>query len=279
MLDNQLAHRLLFLDVGGRRASQPYPLQPGLMAARHEFQARHAGMAKRWRQRMPAVSATRNGTALNAFASPCCCAFHSNATKRPKETPMPARIIGMIGTQQEARRGSPHQGTDIAAMGDRLHRLHEQWNSRFLFSLMVRAPPPKVSAIALYAADHTERIKFPDRAPAGLGGAGAGGAAGRDLRPAHARADGAAYHRRHQRRGPGQRGRLPPKNDRYRRAGEYLDAMRKLWTSDSRDRPSAASSTASRAAIPTSSRHQQPCPPLFFGGSSEGALEMGARHC
>ena len=69
-----------------------------------------------------------------------------------------------------------------------------------------------------------------------------------------------------------------PKNDRYRRAGEYLDVMRKLWTSDS---PIDHHGEFYRleGGYSDIKPFQQPFPPLFFGGSSEGALEMGAKHC
>ena len=54
--------------------------------------------------------------------------------------------------------------------------------------------------------------------------------------------------------------------------------MRKLWTSDS---PINHHGEFYRVEGGYSDikPYQQPCPPLFFGGSSVGALEMGARHC
>ena len=69
-----------------------------------------------------------------------------------------------------------------------------------------------------------------------------------------------------------------PKNDRYRRAGEYLEVMRKMWTSDS---PFNHRGEFYRVegAYSDIKPHQQPHPRLFFGGSSEGALQMGAEHC
>jgi alkanesulfonate monooxygenase len=69
-----------------------------------------------------------------------------------------------------------------------------------------------------------------------------------------------------------------PKNDRYRRASEYLEVMRKLWTSDS---PIDHKGEFYRieGGYTDIKPYQQPYPSLFFGGSSEGALEMGAKHC
>ena len=54
--------------------------------------------------------------------------------------------------------------------------------------------------------------------------------------------------------------------------------MRRLWTSDS---PIDHHGEFYRieGGYSDIKPFQQPCPPLFFGGSSEGALEMGARHC
>ena len=76
--------------------------------------------------------------------------------------------------------------------------------------------------------------QVPDRTPAGLGGTGARGSSDRDLRPAHAGPDVAACHRRHQRCRSGQRRRLPAQERSLPAApGEYLDLMRRIWTSDS----------------------------------------------
>jgi alkanesulfonate monooxygenase len=69
-----------------------------------------------------------------------------------------------------------------------------------------------------------------------------------------------------------------PKNERYRRAGEYLDVMRKIWTSE---RPFDHRGEFYRleGAYSDIKPYQQPYPTLFFGGSSDGALKMGAEHC
>jgi alkanesulfonate monooxygenase len=73
-------------------------------------------------------------------------------------------------------------------------------------------------------------------------------------------------------------GDFSPKEERYQRASEYLDVMRKVWTSkepfDYEGRFYRFRSVFSEARP-----FQQPHPPLFFGGSSPGAMEMGTRHC
>ena len=69
-----------------------------------------------------------------------------------------------------------------------------------------------------------------------------------------------------------------PKHERYRRAAEYLAVMRKVWCG-----PEPFDHDGEfyrvRAALTDVKPLQSPHPPLFFGGSSDGALEMGAEHC
>ena len=69
-----------------------------------------------------------------------------------------------------------------------------------------------------------------------------------------------------------------PKTERYERAAEYLALMRKTWTTT---KPfdfdgSFYRVTGAASDVPP---YQEPHPPLFFGGASEGALTMGAEHC
>ncbi|TXL73484.1 LLM class flavin-dependent oxidoreductase [Vineibacter terrae] len=73
-------------------------------------------------------------------------------------------------------------------------------------------------------------------------------------------------------------GDFQPKEVRYRRAGEYIEVMKRAWSSQRRFdfegefyRVKGAQSDVRPL--------QSPHPPLFFGGSSEGALAMGAQHC
>lgn len=68
------------------------------------------------------------------------------------------------------------------------------------------------------------------------------------------------------------------KDARYARAAEYLDVMRKVWTSETpfdHEGEHYRFKKAFSAVKPL----QRPQIPLFFGGSSDGALEMGAPHC
>jgi alkanesulfonate monooxygenase len=73
-------------------------------------------------------------------------------------------------------------------------------------------------------------------------------------------------------------GDFSPKQERYLRAAEYLDVVRKVWTStapfDYEGRFYRFRDVYSEARP-----FQQPHPPLFFGGSSPEAMEMGAQHC
>src|SRR5437660_10201996 len=99
-------------------------------------------MAKRWRQRMPAVNTARNGTALGLFFD----AFSSRepvsaSLENGMERLLSLAVVRFIPVKHQAtsgnaharknhrndrhpagrRRGSPDQGTDIPPMGDRLH--------------------------------------------------------------------------------------------------------------------------------------------------------------
>ncbi|MFN5511086.1 MAG: LLM class flavin-dependent oxidoreductase [Burkholderiales bacterium] len=73
-------------------------------------------------------------------------------------------------------------------------------------------------------------------------------------------------------------GDFTPKDERYERAAEYLEVMRKVWTH--REPFDHEGRFYRFAAVRSDARPlQKPYPPLFFGGSSEGALVMGAAHC
>ena len=68
------------------------------------------------------------------------------------------------------------------------------------------------------------------------------------------------------------------KEFRYRRASEYLDIMRKIWTSPTPfdyDGKFYKLQKAFSAVKPV----QKPHVPLYFGGTSPGAFDMGAEHC
>jgi alkanesulfonate monooxygenase len=68
------------------------------------------------------------------------------------------------------------------------------------------------------------------------------------------------------------------KQERYRRATEYLELMKLAWSSA---RPFDFAGEFYRVTGAHSDVRplQKPHPPLFFGGASDGALAMGARCC
>ena len=68
------------------------------------------------------------------------------------------------------------------------------------------------------------------------------------------------------------------KDARYERAAEYLSVLRRVWTLD-KPFDHEGRYYQFRGAWSAVKPLQQPAPPIFFGGSSEGALAMGAEHC
>ena len=73
-------------------------------------------------------------------------------------------------------------------------------------------------------------------------------------------------------------GDFSPKEERYRRAAEYLQLMKLAWSSEQPFDFSGEFYRVKGAHSDVRPR-QQPHPLLFFGGASDGALEMGARLC
>jgi len=73
-------------------------------------------------------------------------------------------------------------------------------------------------------------------------------------------------------------GDFTPKAERYRRAAEYLELMQLAWSSE---KPFDFNGEFYRVHGAHSDVRplQKPHPLLFFGGASDGALEMGARLC
>ena len=73
-------------------------------------------------------------------------------------------------------------------------------------------------------------------------------------------------------------GDFQPKDVRYRRAAEYLSVMRRVWTEPGPfdHKGEFYHFEGVRSDVQPL---QDPHPLLFFGGSSEGALAMGAEHC
>jgi alkanesulfonate monooxygenase len=66
-----------------------------------------------------------------------------------------------------------------------------------------------------------------------------------------------------------------PKEARYARCGEFLDIVRRLWTSEE---PVTAVGEHLRVEQAVLARHPDPLPPVFFGGSSPAAGEVAARY-
>jgi alkanesulfonate monooxygenase len=73
-------------------------------------------------------------------------------------------------------------------------------------------------------------------------------------------------------------GDFTPKAQRYRRAAEYLELMKLAWLNE-RPFDFAGEFYSVKGAHSDVHPLQKPHPLLFFGGASDGALEMGARHC
>ncbi len=73
-------------------------------------------------------------------------------------------------------------------------------------------------------------------------------------------------------------GDFSPKVERYRRASEYLELMKLAWANE---QPFDFSGEFYKVKGASSDVRplQQPHPLLFFGGASDGALEMGAKLC
>jgi len=73
-------------------------------------------------------------------------------------------------------------------------------------------------------------------------------------------------------------GDFTPKDERYRRAAEYLELMKLTWLNE---KPFDFEGAFYRVKGAHSDVHplQKPHPLLFFGGASDGALAMGAKLC
>jgi alkanesulfonate monooxygenase len=73
-------------------------------------------------------------------------------------------------------------------------------------------------------------------------------------------------------------GDFSPKDERYRRAAEYLELMKLVWSNE-QPFDFAGDFYRVKGAHSDVRPLQRPHPLLFFGGASLGALEMGARLC
>ena len=66
-----------------------------------------------------------------------------------------------------------------------------------------------------------------------------------------------------------------PKQARYARCGEFLDIVRRLWTSED---PVSVTGEHLHVEQASLARHPDPLPPVFFGGSSPEAGQVAARY-
>ncbi len=191
---------------------------------------------------------------------------------------MPVKIIGMIGV-------APPQGTTLHVIAGGISptflrdfaQAHEKAGFDYVL-VGYYASSAEGFNVATYAAAHTETLSYliahrPGvTAPTLAARAAAtmdqlsGGRLALHIIVGNSDAD-------QQREGD-----FSPKEERYQRASEYLEVMRKVWTSKT---PFDYEGKFYRFKDVFSEARpfQQPHPPLFFGGSSPGAMEMGARHC
>jgi alkanesulfonate monooxygenase len=190
---------------------------------------------------------------------------------------MPVTINGMIG--------APTRGTTVHLIRGQISpqhlidsaRLHE--NSGYDAVLVgYFAAAAEGFAVAMFAATHTERLRF---LIAHRPGTVAPALAARQIATFDQLTRGRLS--MHIIAGASQRdqaseGDFLPKEQRYLRAGEYLAVMRRIWTSAE---PFDHHGTFYRleGAFSDVKPFQHPYPRLYFGGSSEAALDMGAEHC
>jgi alkanesulfonate monooxygenase len=203
----------------------------------------------------------------------------ADGSGRKESQPMPAEFIGMIfhrpGSDLQAFVGASDFRIDRGYVR-RFAQVHEDADfDRVLIGTASLAP--EGSQVAAYAAAHTERLSFlvshrPGfRAPT---------VAARELATLdHFSLGRAAVHiitggsDAEQRRD----GDFLEKDERYARTDEYLEVVRKAWTAtepfDFKGRYYQVEGYAS-GVRPL----QKPSIPLYFGGSSDVAYRVGARH-
>lgn len=192
---------------------------------------------------------------------------------------MPVRIIGMIGVTPPAGEASLHVikgGISPAYLRD-FARAHDE--ADFDLALVgYTASSAEGFLVAQHAAAHTKRLGF---LIAHRPGFVAPTLAARKIATFDHLCDGRlAIHiiagaSDAEQHGDGD---FAPKEERYRRAAEYIEVMKRAWSDDKRF-DHAGEFYRVRGARADVKPLQKPHPPLFFGGSSEGALAMGAKHC
>jgi alkanesulfonate monooxygenase len=183
----------------------------------------------------------------------------------------------MIGTQMEGVALHLIKGQISRDFVADFTRLHEQWDYDAVL-VGYYASAAEGFGVAMYAATHTERIKF---LIAHRPGSVAPALAARQI----ATFDQLTHGRMSLHviagttdKDQASEGDFLPKADRYRRGGEYLHVMRRMWSSEA---PFNHHGEFYRleGAYSDIKPYQSPHPTLFFGGSSDGALQMGAEHC
>ena len=192
---------------------------------------------------------------------------------------MPVRVIGMIGVTPPSGEATVHiiKGGISAPYLKSYAQAHDE--AGFDLALVgYTASSAEGFLVAQYAAQHTERLGF---LIAHRPGFVAPTLAARKLATFDHLTEGRiALHiiagaSDAEQEGDGD---FAPKDERYRRAAEYLEVMKLAWTSTQRF-DFKGDFYHVRGARSDIQPFQKPHPPLFFGGSSEGALAMGSQHC
>ena len=192
---------------------------------------------------------------------------------------MPVRVIGMIGVAPPSGEATVHiikGGISVPYL-----RAYAQAHDAAGFDLALvgyTASSAEGFLVAQYAAQHTQRLGY---LIAHRPGFVAPTLAARKIATFDHLAEGRiALHiisgaSDAEQEGDGD---FAPKDVRYRRAAEYIEVMKLAWSSRKRF-DFEGEFYKMRGAQSDIHPLQQPHPLLFFGGSSEGALAMGAKHC
>jgi alkanesulfonate monooxygenase len=192
---------------------------------------------------------------------------------------MPVRIIGMIGVTPPSGEATVHviKGGISPAYLRGFAEAHDA--AGFDLALVgYTASSAEGFLVAQYAAQHTERLGF---LIAHRPGFVAPTLAARKIATFDHLTDGRmALHiisgaSDAEQEGEGD---FAPKEVRYRRAAEYIEVMKLAWTSARRFDFDGEFYRVRGAKFDVQPL-QKPHPLLFFGGSSEGALAMGSKHC
>lgn len=192
---------------------------------------------------------------------------------------MPVRIIGMIGVTPPASTATVHviEGGLSAAYLKDFCRAHEDADFDLVLVGYISSSAEGFG-VATYASQHTTRLGFLIAHRPGLV---APTLAARKIATLDHFCEGrVAMHiiaglsdAEQQSEGD-----FLPKPERYARSAEYLDIIRKLWMSD-KPFDYEGKHYRLKRAYSEIKPFQKPHPLLFFGGSSEEALDMGAAHC